>query len=151
AERVIALEDMPESEVTLEIEVLEVKRSRLLTLGVRWPDRLTLSAPTGTPGNPFTLEDLRRLSDGQINAAISDLVIDLHQQDSDTNLLANPLVRVRNREKAKIMIGDKVPVVTTTASATGFVGENITYLDVGLKVEVEPQIDREDEVAIKVN
>ncbi len=151
AERLIALEDMPESEVTLEIEVLEVKRSRLLNLGIRWPDRLALSAPTGTAGAPFTLRDLRNLTPGGVNASIADLIVNLHQEDTDSNLLANPLIRVRNREKAKVMIGDKVPVVTTTASATGFVGETVTYLDVGLKVEVEPQIDREDEVAIKIN
>lgn len=151
AERVIALEDMPESEVTLELEVLEVKRSRLLNLGIRWPDRLALSAPAGTATAPFTLRDLRQLTPGGVEASISDLVINLRQEDTDANLLANPLIRVRNREKAKVMIGDKVPVVTTTANATGFVGESVTYLDVGLKLEVEPQIDREDDVAIKVN
>ena len=151
AERLIALEDIAESEVTLEVEVMEVKRSRLATIGVQWPDRLDLSVPSSTPSGSFTLRDLRALNSGGVNAALSDLIVNLHQQDTDANLLANPLIRVRNREKARIMIGDKVPVVTTTASATGFVGENVTYLDVGLKLEVEPVIDREDDVAIKVN
>jgi general secretion pathway protein D len=151
AERLIALEDIAESEVTLEVEVMEVKRSRLATIGVQWPDRLDLSVPSSTPSGSFTLRNLRALNSGNVNAALSDLIVNLHQQDTDANLLANPLIRVRNREKARIMIGDKVPVVTTTASATGFVGENVTYLDVGLKLEVEPVIDREDDVAIKVN
>jgi general secretion pathway protein D len=44
-----------------------------------------------------------------------------------------------------------VPVITTTAAATGgFISESVTYLDVGLKLEVEPQIFLEDEVGIKV-
>ena len=36
-------------------------------------------------------------------------------------MLANPRIRVKNKEKARIHIGDKVPVITTTAGATGFV------------------------------
>jgi general secretion pathway protein D len=44
-----------------------------------------------------------------------------------------------------------VPVITTTAAATGgFVSESVNYLDVGLKLEVEPIVYLEDEVGIKV-
>jgi len=44
-----------------------------------------------------------------------------------------------------------VPVITTTAAAVGgFVSESVTYLDVGLKLEVEPLIYLDDEVGIKV-
>jgi len=66
-------------------------------------------------------------------------------------VLANPRIRVKNKEKARVHIGDRVPVITTTAAATGgFVSESVNYLDVGLKLEVEPQIHLEDEVGIKV-
>jgi type II secretory pathway component HofQ len=58
---------------------------------------------------------------------------------------------VRNKEKAKILIGDRVPVITTTSNVTGFVSESINYVDVGLKLEVEPSIYLDEEVAIKVN
>jgi general secretion pathway protein D len=43
-----------------------------------------------------------------------------------------------------------VPVITSTATATGFVGESVTYLDTGLKLEVEPNVHLDDEVSIKV-
>src|SRR5262249_41618480 len=56
----------------------------------------------------------------------------------------------KNKEKARVHIGDKVPVITTTATSTGFVSESITYLDVGLKLEVEPAVFLEDDVGIKV-
>ena len=75
----------------------------------------------------------------------------LRQQDGVTSVLANPRIRVKNREKAKIHIGDRVPVITTTAAAAGgFVSESVSYLDVGLKLEVEPLIHLRDEVGIKV-
>ena len=78
-------------------------------------------------------------------------LLSLRQQDDSTNVLANPRIRVKNKEKAKIHIGDRVPVITTTAAATGgFVSESVSYLDVGLKLEVEPLIHLEDEVGIKV-
>jgi general secretion pathway protein D len=70
--------------------------------------------------------------------------------DSDVNLLANPRIRARNREKAKILIGDRVPNITSTITATGFSSESITYIDVGLKLDFEPTIYLDNEVAIKV-
>lgn len=44
-------------------------------------------------------------------------------------------------------IGDRVPVITTTAAATdGFISESVTYyLDIGLKLEVEPVIYLQDD------
>ena len=76
--------------------------------------------------------------------------INLKKQDSDANLLANPRIRSRNREKAKILIGERVPNITTTLTATGFASDSISYVDVGLKLDVEPVIYPDGEVAIKV-
>lgn len=79
------------------------------------------------------------------------LILNLKEQDDSTNLLANPRIRVKNREKAKIHIGDRVPVITTTAATGGgFVSESVNYLDVGLMLEVEPVVYLENEVGIKV-
>jgi general secretion pathway protein D len=47
------------------------------------------------------------------------IALNLRQQAGRTNVLANPRIRVKNKEKARIHIGDKVPVITTTAGATG--------------------------------
>jgi general secretion pathway protein D len=87
-----------------------------------------------------------------VNFKITDpaLVFNLQHQDTDTNILANPRIRVRNREKAKILIGSKVPVITTTATANVGISESVTYLDVGLKLNVEPSVYPNDEVAMKV-
>jgi hypothetical protein len=73
-----------------------------------------------------------------------------NQTDSDVSVLANPRIRARNREKAKILIGDRVPNITSTITATGFSSESVTYIDVGLKLDIEPTIYLDNEVAIKV-
>ena len=48
------------------------------------------------------------------------------------------------------MIGDKVPVITTTTGQAGFVSDSVSYLDVGLLLEVEPTVFADDDVAIKL-
>lgn len=150
AEKIVAMHDLPEPEVMLEVEVLEVQRSRLLDLGIQWPNQLTL-APIASGGGTLTLSDLHNINSGRVSAGISNTVVNMRRDITDSNILANPRIRVRNRESAKIMIGDKVPVVTTTSTATGFVSNNIQYLDVGMKLEVQPDVHLQDEVAIKVN
>ena len=149
AEKLIAMHDLSEPEVMLEVEVLEVKRSRLLELGIQWPNQLTLT-PLGATGSATTLSDLKNLNATRVSAALPSTVINLRRDVGDANILANPRIRARNREKAKIMIGDKVPVSTSTTTATGIVSESIQYLDVGIKLDVEPNIYLQEEVAIKV-
>ncbi|WP_428718911.1 cohesin domain-containing protein [Undibacterium curvum] len=151
AERLISLQDIPEPEVMLEVEVLEIKRTRLLALGIQWPDSLSLTPLPSTVGGSVSLRNLRNLNTGSIGATVSPMTVNAKKQDSDANLLANPRIRARNHENAKILIGERVPNITTTSTATGFVSESITYLEVGLKLNVQPTVYLDNDVAIKVD
>jgi general secretion pathway protein D len=155
AERLITAQDLAEPEVMLELEVLEVARNRILDLGIRYPSSLAvgLVGAAGTPGT-VSLREWHNRSADLVRLTFTDplFLFSLHQQDGRSNVLANPRIRVKNKEKARIHIGDRVPVITTTAAATGgFISESVTYLDVGLKLEVEPLIYLEDEVGIKIS
>jgi len=81
--------------------------------------------------------------------------LNLMMQDGTTNLLASPRIRVRNREKAKVMIGDRVPVITNAvtpvSTGTPVVTGNVQYMDVGMKLEVEPEIHLDNDISIKVH
>jgi general secretion pathway protein D len=149
AEKLVALHDVAEPEVMLEVEILEVKRTRLLDLGIRWPDQLSLSPLAATTG-ALTVADLRRLNSETIGVTVGSASINARKVDTDANILANPRIRARNREKAKILIGERVPNITSTSTSTGFVAESVNYVDVGLKLDVEPTIFPDGEVAIKV-
>jgi len=140
--------------------VLEIGYNRLMELGVRFPGSAAVSlvgaagaaGATGTPGT-LTLPELRSRDQNLVRLMFTDplFLLSLRQTDGRTNLLANPRIRVKNKEKAKIHIGDRVPVITTTAAvAGGFVSQSVSYLDVGLQLEVEPLIYLEDDVGIKV-
>lgn len=150
AERLIALHDLAEPEVMMEVEVLEVKRSSLTELGIKYPDGFTLTPIA--PAGGFTLGNFNKLNRDTIGVNVPAVTLNLHRDVGDVNILANPKIRARNREKAKIMIGDKLPVVTTTGSAgnSNFLSESVQYVDVGLKLDVEPNIYLDDEVAIKI-
>ncbi|MDE2366672.1 MAG: type II and III secretion system protein [Betaproteobacteria bacterium] len=160
-ERLVSLNDLADPEVMLEVEVLEIGRNLLLNLGLQYPTAVNVNlltagaaAATGTPA-PFTINKhgvnggsaLDQLTGVVTNPA---LVINLKQQDGIVNVLANPRIRVKNREKAKILIGDKVPVVTTTATANVGVASSVSYLDVGLKLDVESTVSLQDEVSMKL-
>ncbi len=143
--------DLAEPEVMLEVEVLELASSTLDTLGVRYPDSIRLGTPT--TGAAGALTDTFVIGDSSMKAFVANpaIVIDLLSQDSAVRVLANPRIRVKNREKAKVHIGDKVPVITTTSTANVGVSSSVSYLDVGLKLDVEPNVYLRDDVAMKVS
>lgn len=150
AERLIETIDVAEPEVMMEVEVLEVSHTKARDLGVQFPSEVRVEAqlPLSTLV-PSGRIDTRNPS---LVATIGNpaLRIGLQSTDTDVNLLANPRIRAKNREKAKILIGEKLPVFTSTAVQNAGVASSVSYLDVGLKLEVEPNVFLDDEVGIKV-
>ena len=166
-EKLIAAVDLPEPEVVLEVQVMELSTDRVDSLGLQWPSSVSFGVPpiaqdttTSTGTNTFTntviappataLISQRNLFRGWIaNPAV---VATLTGTSGDVNLLANPKIRVRNHDKAKVQIGEKVPVFTTTSnfSVNTSVAASVSYLDVGLKLEVEPSVQLDNDVIIKV-
>ncbi len=171
AEKLVASQDINDPEVMLEVEVMEVSHSKLTQLGVKWPNQLGFAVTatpaiststttsggavvtTNTPASPLTVEGLKHINGSAISVTPLSMAIDLRKELGDSNLLASPRIRVKQHEKAKIMIGDRVPVITNSvtpvATGTPVVTGNVQYLDVGLKLEVEPDIHMDGEVAIK--
>jgi general secretion pathway protein D len=161
AEKLIASQDMLEPEVMLEVEVMEVNRKNLEAIGIKYPTQVSVGVQgksttadgvvTTTPGR-LTIAELKSFNSGLGVFSVSDpvLALNLLQQNTDTNLLANPQIRVKNREKAKIHVGDKIPVLTSIANSTGFVSQTVSYIDVGIKLDVEPTILLQNQVSIKV-
>lgn len=147
AEKLVAANDMADPEVMLEMDVLEISRSRLQELGIEYPTTLTssagltLSALTANLGSaPLDFLNIN-----------SNPVANFKKTIGNINLLSNPRVRVRNNEKARVQVGNKVPLITTNvAGTTGTSSESVQYIDVGLKLEVEPRIALDNHVHIKV-
>jgi general secretion pathway protein D len=169
AERLIESLDLAEPEVMLEIEVLEIARNRLLDLGIKFPDQVgygllkqpnIVLQPTQGIGGSVIPQTGAEIAAGVVDLQNRDaltsyvanpaLLLNLKNQLGEGSLLANPRIRVKNREKAKVHIGEKLPVFTTTSTANVGVSASVSYLDVGLKLDVEPSVHLDDEVDIKV-
>ena len=151
AERLVALHDAGDAEVMLEVEVLEIKSSRLTELGIAVPSGVTLSPLGATGGAALTLRSIQGINSDRIGVTVGNVTLNLRREVGDFNILANPRIRAKNREKARIVIGDRFPVVTTSSNAaSAFVSESVSYIDVGLKLDVEPTVSMDDDVTIKM-
>ncbi|HEY0562364.1 MAG TPA: secretin and TonB N-terminal domain-containing protein [Methylophilus sp.] len=145
AEKLVRANDIADPEVMLDIEVLEVNRNRLQELGIVYPNQLSVISPD----SGLTLATLKQLTSETIGVSPNPS-LRFRKTSGDANLLSNPRIRVKNNEKAKILVGDKVPIITTTSTANVGISESVTYVDVGLKLEVEPKVTLDNYVNIKV-
>jgi general secretion pathway protein D len=153
AQKLVASIDVPEPEVLIEVEVLEISRSKLLNLGITPPGSFTASATSATGASGLVLADLSHQSDKTIGISAVSVTANALQTVGNTNTLASPRIRARNKEKAKILIGSRVPVITSsTALLTSGTASSssVQYLDVGLTLEVQPTVYLDGDVAIKV-
>jgi general secretion pathway protein D len=156
AEKLIADQDIADPEVMLEVEVLEVTHDTLSDLGISYPGKLNLSGSVAGAA-PLTLGNFNTAfaRDQVIVSPIPSVVLQASLTNKNANLLASPRLRARNKEKAKIHIGDRLPVftnsVTPLATGASVTTGTVQYIETGLKLEVEPNILPNGTVAIKLS
>lgn len=148
-EKLISAMDQPEPEVMLEVDVMEVSRDRLLELGIDLPTSFT----AGAPG--LTIDALKALGRNDF-LSNSGVTVTANQTNGDVNTLATPRIRVRNKEKAKFLVGDRLPVISSAATpssvgGTAVYNTSVQYVEVGIKIEAEPTIYADGEVAIRMS
>ncbi|MBS0419500.1 MAG: hypothetical protein JSR66_17450 [Proteobacteria bacterium] len=155
AEKLMASLDVPEPEVLMEVEVLEISHNLAQQLGINYPTNVAFS-PTSiaNPGSTaLRLADVGKQNNNTITVSSLGVSVDLMKTVGVTNVLSSPRIRAKNKEKAKVMVGDRVPVVTSGSSATTggtYSTSSVQYLDVGLTLDVQPTIHLDGDVAIKV-
>jgi general secretion pathway protein D len=160
AEKLIASLDQPEAEVIMEVEILEISHTLADQIGINYPTSATLT-PTPLAGlgagvgqaSSLTLNDLKHQSSNTITVSPLPITVDMLKTVGDTNVLSSPRIRAKNHEKAKILVGDRVPVITSGTSATtggSYSTSAVQYLEVGLTLEVQPTIHSDGNVAIKM-
>ncbi len=158
--KVIAANDLKEAEVILDVEILEISRSNAQTYGWNFQPGLSAAAsvqnPNGTvnpvTGSGIALSTLTHLSNNNIFVTLPSVVVNLIKQDSDAQTLANPRVRVLNNKKASFLIGDRIPIQTSTiqSTATAAVTSQFDYKDVGIKLNIEPTVHLNNTVTLNM-
>jgi general secretion pathway protein D len=168
ARKLLEANDRGTAEVEVELEVLEVNRDRVQNLGVVFNDSLTLTLqvpPTRIGGMQF----VGFFRAATLSITNPQLTLNLVKTLGDTKILAHPTVRVLDRQKARLLIGQRFPFqisqlssVPATAGVTGqqpvaptgavtTTETRVEYRDVGLKLTLTPTIHLNGEVTVEIN
>ena len=162
AARLIGAIDKARAEVVVDVEILEVDRTRLREYG------LQIASP-GSPGisgsidvnrEGFTLQTLRNLTQSDVFlSGLPGVYYRLLKNDQNTRTLANPQLRMAEGITATARFGEKVPVpsVTFAPIATGGLNQqpitSYAYENIGVNIDITPRTHHDDEVtlALKVS
>jgi general secretion pathway protein D len=163
AARVITAIDKARPEVIIDVELLEVDRTRLLDYGLQLASPGT-SGPVGLDGsagvtsnaNPtLTLQALRNLSQSDVLLAnLPSLYYRLLKTDVNTRTLANPQLRTSDGTTAQARFGEQVPVPTTTFApiATGGTPQQpitaYAYQNIGVNIDITPRTHHDADVTL---
>jgi len=161
ASRLIEANDRPPAETLLNVEVLEVSRRKERQLGIEFnPSSITfglgeaskeINAETSF-ASTASVYALDHLTSKEVLLSIPTATLNLLRKDTDTKVLANPQIRAKSGEKARIHIGERVPLrVNRRIDTTGAVTNDYEYQDIGVKLDVQPVINSQNEVTLKLN
>jgi general secretion pathway protein D len=165
AARVLSAIDKARPEVVIDVELLEIDRTKLLEYGlqVASPGSPGLNgsvtvAPGGTPTETLTLQALKNLSQSDILLTnLPGIYYRLLKTDTNTRALANPQLRTSEGMTATARFGDRVPVPVTTFApiATGGTPQqpitSFQYENVGVNIDITPRMHHDDDVTLQLN
>ncbi len=154
AQKIIEANDRSTSEVVFDLELVEVSHTKGLDYG---PKLSTYSVQVGASGTPIIDPSTSTISNIVVDSlnnldflyGIPFATFDFLKQTGDAEILASPKIRVKNKGKAKVHIGSREPVVTVTIN-NDQTSENVQYVDVGVKLDVEPVIHLDNTVVTKL-
>jgi general secretion pathway protein D len=168
ARKVLEANDRGVAEVEIDLEVLEVDRNSLQNLGIDLSPRtfaVTLNFPNEIPITGFW-SNLK--AGASVSITNPSLIINLVKNDGNTNIVASPTVRILDRQKARLLVGERRPFqississntlgtpTTGTGGTTGTVGTTtetrVEYRDLGLKLTMTPTVHLNGEVTVELN
>lgn len=134
----------PTRQALIHIRLIEIQRKDLDTMGIRFPDQLVST-------------------DDIANFSASSIVIPANftafQDSNRIKTLANPTLRCMDKEEASIDISEQIPIKNTVtnyhaaaaASMSVSTSDNWTTSDVGIKLNVQPFIHKDNEITMKVD
>lgn len=145
AEKLIELNDRKPAEMILEVEILEVNRNKAEQLGLDLGSQITVtydSFPVSGSWNDALQSGVTTLPA---------MTFRYFKQDVDAKTLANPKIRVINNKPATIHIGDRIPLRSSTIQdATGQTRTTFEYRDIGIKLNVQPDIHLDNSTTVKL-
>ncbi len=173
-DKIIIELDVPRMQVYVEALVMEVTLSKSLDLGINWKaSGLTSGGRVLTGGFPggggFTGDSARITADSSTIGVLNGNTISIGgeeffsfgafvkavQSNNDVNVLANPQLMIINNpqdgEIPNINVVSVVPVSPkTVTSASNITTKEYQYKEVGIKLEIRPQISGENSIRLDI-
>ena len=164
AEKLIQTNDKARAEVVVDVELLQVNSQKIRDIGMNLSQyqisqslNSSLDADDKTTGTQISVADLPFLNRNSWTLTIPSFVYNFVKTNGDAQVLARPQLRISEGEKAALLIGDRVPIPTTTFNTSNTVGSNVVpitsfqYQDVGIKINIEPRVHHNLEVTLKMH
>jgi MSHA type pilus biogenesis protein MshL len=146
-------------QVLIDAQILEIKPSDKLNMGVDWDffikKNLRVASSLPTSGAVNTLK-VGVATDSRTPTSKEDYkaIIDLLRTIGDTKILSSPRIMALNNQEAKILVGTKDAYITSTTSQGGsgstVTSQSVNFVDVGIKLFVTPTINRDGFVTMKI-
>jgi len=157
AGRIIGAIDKARPEVVIDVELLEVDRTRLQEYGLQIasPGEAGISGSADVNRSGMTLRNLRTLTQSDVFVAgVPGLFYRLLKTDASTRTLASPRLRTSEGMPAQARFGERVPIPMTTFApfATGGVAQqpitSFTYENIGVNIDITPRTHHNDDVSL---
>jgi general secretion pathway protein D len=162
--RLIAAVDKARPEVVVDVEVLEVDRTKLEEYGLQIASNTSAGQSPGLNGSvnvtpdPSSVAALQALSPANVLVTgIPALYYRLLKTDTNTRTLANPHLRMTDGVQGLAEFGESVPVPTTTFAPVQQGGPteqavtSFTYKNVGVSITMTPQTHANDDVSLSLD
>jgi len=169
-EKILEANDVPDAEVVLDVEVLEIGDTDTKTVGLLLSPysvqmgaynsagdlmASTLSAAAKDSSSTSTNNTAQLIKAFVLKGYTGFVTVPTGQYNfaktlAKSEVLSNPKIRVKNREKSKFNVGKRLPITTTTTT-NSTTSVNVQYIDVGVKVTAEPTIELNNEIVIKLS
>ncbi|MEW6456509.1 MAG: secretin N-terminal domain-containing protein [Acidobacteriota bacterium] len=157
-EKIIKKLDKPTGEVLIELEIMEVNRTKLQQYGIDfglYTIGMKYEPPESLEGW-ISIDKLTPFKSSDFFLNIPTSFLRFLETDAHTKIIAQPKLRGVDSKEISFLITDKIPVPITTF--TPFAGGGIPqqpvvsyeYKDVGIVLKITPKIHSKEEISLEV-
>ena len=166
AEKIIRTHDKPKGELFMDIEIIEVNRTRARDYGIELsqyqmtetylPETGSDTASAASAVSTIRLNMLPHTDASDYLLTLPSVNYKLLRTDRHSRIKAQPQLRVVDRERVKVRLGDKVPIPTTTFvpyNTAGPAQQPITSYQmeaIGINIDLTPRIHHDGLVTLKL-
>ena len=163
-ERLVRAQDTPRAEILVDVQILEVSKSRTKDFGLNLSDYQISGAfspevdprtENGLVSPPFNANTISRgISASDFYLAVPSAAVRFLETDSQTKVVAKTQLRGAEGAQQQLNIGEDIPVLSTAFTPIAGGGSNVNpltsynYRTVGVKIDMTPRVTYQEEIIL---